>query len=94
MKNESVFDKLTKALGDAVADIREKVVEEPWYGRVVNERDGPITAWPQAREPETSLGGFTRNIDVGNPTHRQIGENANYRLEADRDHSADREIDR
>jgi len=60
MKNESVFDKLTKGLGEIVADVREKVVEEAWYGRVVNERDGPeaqpITGWPQAREAQPEVG--------------------------------------
>jgi hypothetical protein len=60
MKNESFFDKFAKGLGDAVADIREKVVEEGWYGRVVNERDGrqaePTVAWPQARETQPEPG--------------------------------------
>jgi hypothetical protein len=60
MKNESVFDKLTKGIGDALADVREKAVEEAWYGRVVNERDGlqdqAITGWPQAREAQPEAG--------------------------------------
>jgi hypothetical protein len=60
MKHESLFDKFAKGLGDAVADIREKVVEEAWYGRVVNERDGqqpqPTIAWPQARETQPEAG--------------------------------------
>jgi hypothetical protein len=60
MRNESFFDKLTKGLGDAVADIREKVVEEPWYGRVLNE---PMTAWPQAREVQPELGEHDRATD-------------------------------
>ena len=60
MKNQSVFDQFAKGIGDAVADIREKVVEEAWYGRVLSERDGrqahPMTEWPQPREaqPEPS----------------------------------------
>jgi hypothetical protein len=60
MKNESVFDKLLRSVGDAVADIREKVVEEGWYGRVVNERDAPQAqlnvSWPQAREVQPEVG--------------------------------------
>jgi hypothetical protein len=66
MKNESVFDKLTKGLGDAVTDIREKW-EEAWVGRVVNEHDGsqaqPITGWPQAREAQPEAGEHEHGID-------------------------------
>jgi hypothetical protein len=42
---------LWEALGDAVKDIREKVVEEPMWGRALS---GPEDApqWPQAKEPE------------------------------------------
>jgi hypothetical protein len=69
MKNRSVFDELLKGLGDAVTDIREKVVEEPWYGRVVNERDGqaePLAEWPQAQEAQPELGSHThyRESDI------------------------------
>ena len=44
-------DNLWEALGDAVKDIREKVVEEPMWGRALS---GPEDApqWPQAKEPE------------------------------------------
>ena len=60
MKHESFLDKLSKGLGDAVVDIREKIVEEGFWGRVVNERDGsqaqPVTAWPQAREAQPEAG--------------------------------------
>lgn len=31
--SESLFDTIAAGVGDAVADIRHKVVEEPWYGR-------------------------------------------------------------
>jgi|ERR1700733_3198637 hypothetical protein len=82
MPKESIFDQLYKGVAGAVKDIREKVVEEPMWGRVVNERDtqtGP--QWPQAQEPETSFGGITRTIDKG-PTRDQMQENANYRLAA------------
>jgi hypothetical protein len=66
MKNETVFDKLTKGLGDAVTDIREKVVEEGWFGRVVNERDGRQAqpAWPQAREAQPEAGEHDRAADM------------------------------
>jgi len=49
-EKKSLFEEITKGIADAVTDIREKVVEEPWFGRVVNER--PVTemnfGWPQA----------------------------------------------
>ena len=60
MRHESLFDKFARGFGDAVADVREKVVEEGWYGRVVNERDGsqgqPVVAWPQAGETQPEVG--------------------------------------
>jgi hypothetical protein len=101
MARESFFDQLSKGIADAVADIREKAVEEPWYGRVVSDRESTAPQWPEAREAEPSFGGVTRNIDVG-PTRDQMQENANYRLTAmerelngqERDRSADMDIDR
>ena len=47
-----------EGLGDAVADIREKLVEEPMWGRSLSEHEcaqpEPEQApqWPEAREPE------------------------------------------
>jgi hypothetical protein len=70
-------DELWNGLGDAITDIRQKVVEEPMWGRSLGENDAP--SWPQAQEPEPSLGSHTHHIDVG-PTHGQMQENANYRL--------------
>ena len=46
-----------EALGDAVSDIRRKVVEEPMWGRSLGENDAP--SWPQAQEPEPSFGSST-----------------------------------
>ncbi len=46
----SAWDQLAKGFGDAIADIREKVVEEPMYGRVINERESASLQWPQAVE--------------------------------------------
>jgi hypothetical protein len=50
MANESLFDELYKGLGNAVSDIREKVVEEGYFGRVVNERQPEAPQWPEAKE--------------------------------------------
>lgn len=44
-------EELWNGLGDAIADIRERAVEEPWFGRVVTER-GDAAEWPQAQEPQ------------------------------------------
>lgn len=48
-----LWDEIAKGLGNAVADIREKVVEEPWFGRVVTEREATAPQWPQAREEQS-----------------------------------------
>lgn len=47
------FDELWNGLADAVADVREKVVEEPMWGRVVNERESSTPQWPEAKEAES-----------------------------------------
>lgn len=37
---QTLWDQLIAGAGDAVADIREKLVEEPWYGRAL---DAPMS---------------------------------------------------
>jgi hypothetical protein len=37
MSNNSLFDELLQGMGSAINDIREKVVEEPYFGRVVTD---------------------------------------------------------
>ena len=67
MKNQSAFDEFLRGLGKAFTDIREKVVEESWYGRVVNERDGqaqPLAEWPQAPEQQPGIGSHTHQHDI------------------------------
>jgi hypothetical protein len=51
-QSPTLWEQFSKGFADAVADIREKVVEEPWYGRVVTERDASAPQWPQAREEQ------------------------------------------
>ncbi len=46
----SLLDEFLRGFGDAVADIRQKVVEEPWFGRAVT--TGPERA-PEP-QPETA----------------------------------------
>ncbi len=50
----TVWDQLIDGMGDAITDIREKLVEEPWYGRTL---DVPVSDLsPRAGEIEPSLG--------------------------------------
>lgn len=56
-------DELWNGLGDAITDIRQKVVEEPMYGRAVTDgQDGP--RWPEAQEPEPSFGSSTHIREI------------------------------
>jgi hypothetical protein len=52
MPNDDLFDSVFKGIGDAIADVREKVIEEPWFGRAVAGPETDAPQWPQAREPE------------------------------------------
>jgi hypothetical protein len=38
-----------------VTDIREKVVEEPLYGRVVTERESASPQWPEGRPQQQAI---------------------------------------
>lgn len=51
MKEPTAFDQLQKGLGDAISDIREKVVEEGFFGRSVTEK-GQGLPWPDPNEQE------------------------------------------
>jgi hypothetical protein len=46
----SLFDELLQGMGSAINDIREKVVEEAYFGRVVS--DGPQAPEQPAAAPE------------------------------------------
>lgn len=50
MAKQDFLDELVKGFGNAVDSIREHVVEEGWYGRIVNERQPEALQWPEARE--------------------------------------------
>ena len=56
-------DELWQGLGNAIEDVRQKVVEEPMYGRAVTDgQESP--SWPEAREAEPSFGSSTHTRDV------------------------------
>lgn len=44
MTKSSLFDQLLQAFGGAVADVREKVVEEPWFGKPTSPSQQPQRA--------------------------------------------------
>jgi hypothetical protein len=52
MKKQTLSEELWKGLGDAVADIRQKVVEEGYFGRAVTQLDIDAPQWPVPRDPE------------------------------------------
>jgi hypothetical protein len=63
MAREKFSEELWRGLGNAIDDIRQKVVEEPMYGRVVT--DGPEQLqWPEPQERGPSLGSRTHNREV------------------------------
>ena len=70
MSKAKLSEELWRGLADALADIREKVVEEPWFGRVVTER-GEVPQWPEAREAEPPPSGLSGEIlgPEWEPTH-------------------------
>jgi hypothetical protein len=47
-----IVDQFYKGIGDAVKDIREKVVEEPWYGRTLTGPEAEAPQWLRAMRPE------------------------------------------
>jgi hypothetical protein len=63
MEKETLGEQLWNGLGDAITDIRQKVIEEPMYGRAVT--DGPEhLQWPEGQEPEPSLGSRTHTREI------------------------------
>jgi hypothetical protein len=81
MPQQSLLNQLYQGLTNGVSDIREKLVEEPWFGRSLSEPGNDSPQWPEAKEPQPSVGSATHVIDVG-PTQDQMGGNGNYRLAA------------
>jgi hypothetical protein len=63
MARQTLSEQLWQGLGDAVTDIRQKVVEEPMYGRAVTDgADAPH--WPEAQEQEPSFGSSTHIREI------------------------------
>jgi hypothetical protein len=47
---QSISDEFFNGIANAVDDIRQKVVEEPFFGRAVTETGPQQPRWPEARE--------------------------------------------
>jgi hypothetical protein len=70
-EKKSLYEEITKGIADAIVDIREKAVEEPWFGRVVTERE--VTelnfGWPErpdaAPEPAEREQDHEREVEGG-----------------------------
>lgn len=48
----SLSDEFFNGFANAVDDIRQKVVEEPFFGRAVTESGPSAPRWPEAKEVE------------------------------------------
>jgi len=51
MPKQTLSEELWQSLGDAITDIREKAVEEPWWGRSLSDNDA-APQWPQAQQEQ------------------------------------------
>jgi hypothetical protein len=58
MAKQTLSEELWRGLGNAIDDIRQKVVEEPMYGRAVTDGVEKLQ-WPEAKEPDPSPGSHT-----------------------------------
>ncbi len=60
----SLLDDITRGIGSAVADLRHKVVEEPYFGRVVTDGPGlpPDASQPATEPPVTPQHGLAQQV--------------------------------
>jgi hypothetical protein len=60
----SLIDDITRGIGSAVADLRHKVVEEPYFGRVVTDGPGlpPDVLQPAVEPPITPRPGLAQQV--------------------------------
>lgn len=79
-----VFDELWSGVANGMTDIRQKVVEEPMWGRTLGENDLPT--WPEAHEPEPSFGSSTHI--------REMEPEPGRSFEQDREHCQELDFDR
>jgi hypothetical protein len=49
---QSLSDEFFNGFANAVDDIRQQVVEEPFFGRAVTDSGPDVPRWPETREVE------------------------------------------
>jgi hypothetical protein len=70
---KTVFDELLAGMGSAIADIREKVVEEAYFGRVVTDSVRPGVAPTAPESPGTSFQEYAKETARNAPARDEIG---------------------
>lgn len=77
MKTDSFKDEFIAGFSGAVADIREKVVEEGWFERAVTTPSPETDFTPQnsANDVPTSLGAYIEQMDRNAPEPQEIEQN-------------------
>lgn len=75
MAGQTLWDQLLTGTCNAVADIREKLIEEPWYGRTLDgPQSGPAYLSPEhstASGPDQSPASSDNTGDIHNPSQEQ-----------------------
>ena len=96
MANQGFFGSVQKGLSDAITDIREKVVEEPMWGRSLSSgADAPI--WqPGEQEQSQGFGSSVTTKDVSQEPGKSGGiwQATDQQPAQERDQTQDRGIDR
>jgi hypothetical protein len=58
-EKKSLYEEIATGVADAIVDIREKVVEEGWFGRVVTNREAVTElnwGWPERHDAQPEQG--------------------------------------
>ncbi len=53
MAGQTLWDQLIAGAGDAITDIRQKLVEEPWYGRALDVKVSDLAQNPGDFQPSS-----------------------------------------
>ncbi len=57
---------LWQKMGEAIADIRTKLLEEPMWGRAVTEQESTAPQWPEASQQQ-AFGSVEHSIERNPP---------------------------
>jgi hypothetical protein len=67
---KSLIDEFLEGVGNAVRDVREKVVEEAWFGRTVTDNIPPSPELNGQESPAMSLGSAKHVKEIGHQPER------------------------